>query len=102
MIPFDGTLEPVKLSFDLFKLAVNLATEKYLDGLRNERCVQSYLSSLCINTNGYEEVIDHCHKMKALKYVEEDENTNKDMKDLISSNSKTNQRRYEKCSVGVY
>ena len=83
MIPFDGKLEPVKLSFDLLKQAVNFATDKYLDGLWNERCVQSYLSSLSINTKGHEQMIDHCHKMKALKYVNENEITNTETKDLI-------------------
>ena len=52
--PPDGKLRLVNLFFDLFKVVVNLETDIYLDRLWSESCVQSYLSSLCINTNGYE------------------------------------------------
>ena len=96
VIPFDGKLEPIKLSVDLLKLEVNVATDKYLDGLRNERYVQSYLSSFSINAKGHEQMIDNCQKMKALKYVNENENTNKEMKDLIISDSQTNGNKYER------
>ena len=102
MIPLDGKLEPVKLSFEMFKFAVGFATDKYLHGSWNERCVQSYLSSLSINTNGQGQTIDHCHKMKALMYVKENESANKVMKDLIISDFETNPHRYEKWTGGVY
>ena len=46
-------------------------------------------------------MIDHCHKMRALQCLEENKNTNKEMKKLILSDSKTNKDRYEKCNGGV-
>ena len=46
-------------------------------------------------------MIDHCHKMRALQCLEENKNSNKEMKILILSDSKINKDRCEKCSGGV-
>ena len=46
-------------------------------------------------------MIDHCHKMRALQCLEENKNTNKEMKRLLLSDSKINKDRYEKCNGGV-
>ena len=53
MIPFDGKLQPIKLSFQSLKSAISLVTTKILDKLWVESSVQSYLSSFSINISGY-------------------------------------------------
>ena len=73
MIPINGKLEPIQISFDALKEVVYLASQKYMDGKWSVNNVISYTSSWTINTNGQQKLIEHCNNMKTLKIVQEEE-----------------------------
>ena len=58
-----------------------------MNGKWSESCTQSYVSSVGINTEGINKIIDHCNRMKTLKYINEEESIDRDMKNLIVSDS---------------
>jgi hypothetical protein len=63
-------------------------------GKWSESCTQSYVSSVGISTEGINKSIDHCNRMKTLKYITEGESIDKDMKMLVLSDYKVNADKY--------
>ena len=102
MIPIDGDLKPIRVTFDALKEVVYLATQKYMDGKWTANNVISYASSWTINTNGQNKIIEHCNNMKTLKIVQDRQHIDKNIKDTVLSDYKTEPHKYEQWKGGVY
>ena len=102
MIPDDGKLSPIKLSFDILKSTVTLATHKFLCGDWSETTLRCYVSSMGINTAGNNHIIDHCNNIAALKFVQTESKVNQDMKKAIFLDYQQNEEKYKEWRGGDY
>ena len=102
MIPVDGKLEPIPISFDALKEVVYLASEKYLSGKWTVNNVVAYTSCWAINKNGQQKLIDHCDNMKTMKIVREDVSVEENVKDVVLLDSQIEPDKYEQWKGGVY
>ena len=61
------SLPPKKITWKMLTEAVNLTTTKIVTGKWTATAAKSYLSTCCINNNGYQELMNHCGNIKALR-----------------------------------
>ena len=102
LLPLDGKLVPTKLSFNILKSTVQIASEKFMDGTWNESCVRSYVSTFGINQGGMNKIIEHCNSMKTLKNVTMGAGVDRNVRETILSDQRLNNDRYEFWKGGVY
>ena len=93
---------PQKLSFQKLKQVVSLASNKYFNGNWTEIETKTYLSTYAINTEGMDSVLEHCNKMRTLKYIRMGDNVDNETKNLILTDMKRHPEMYDFWKGGAY
>ena len=101
LLPANNLLPPHKISWNKLKQAVKLTTNNLVIGKWNNSNAKSYLSSHCINHNGYNHIITHSENIKALKQcntsTENDTNVN-----YIKTAARNNASDFEEWKGGAF
>ena len=72
LIPKNGKLQSVELSFDILNAVVEYAHDKFEHGEWTEKELSSYLNSYGVNRAGCLKVIEHCHNKMSLELYQDD------------------------------
>jgi len=69
LIPSDGKLQSVELSFDMLNKVVEYASQKFEQGDWTEKQLSSYVNSCGINRAGCLKIIEHCHNKMSYDFI---------------------------------
>ena len=101
MIPVEGKLRPLRLSYKILKDAVECCTQKFISGEWSESTLKAYAGTKGINSEGSNRIIEHGNYIMAYKYTTVNTKENDVLPNVFQQDHIDNPGKY-KPWTGIY